>query len=78
MAKHTIRRGDDRLLYIGDVMLMTVSDAGEPIIPKEVGEDLYSALYDYVQCEPTEDGDEFVLDGKVIGRRESVHFIPNK
>jgi len=76
MAKHISVVAEDTSASATSSWLQSMQAKTAFSFPSQIGEDLYSALYDYVQCEPTEDGDTFELDGVEVGRRESVHFIP--
>lgn len=56
-------------------MLMARNDE-EPVFPREIGEDLYRALYDHIQMFPgIADGDAIFYDGQFVGFRDGVHFV---
>lgn len=62
-------------LMLNGEMLMAPNDE-EPVFPREIGEDLYRALYNHIQVFPgIEDGDAIFFDGQFVGFRDGVHFI---
>lgn len=68
MTIHKIVRDKFGLLYVGENMLASYSDYGEPEIPRGKGEYLDKALYAAVQCfKEIAEGDAFELDGEILG-----------
>lgn len=78
MAQHVITSdANGKLELDGDLLIHRYPEGDVDVVSRDNAEQLLiPTLYDEYQMSDTiKDGDEFVLDGKVIARCEGIHVI---